>query len=146
MVKNIATDVKKIQPDIKVNLHAVPWRQNDFNGAVKKVAGQDFKALAEYVDYLSPMTYSHMVKRKPEWIHSVVKDIQEVSGSKILPSIQVGIAYLKDSLTASEFDNCLTEALKAPSSGVVFWNWDALVLEKAKYDIVKRRFQQSFEE
>ena len=85
------------------------------------------------------MTYSHMVKREPAWVNSVVKDIKEISGAKILPSIQVGIAYLSDSLTVSEFDQCLTEALKEPSSGVVFWNWDALEKEKEKYELVKAK-------
>jgi uncharacterized lipoprotein YddW (UPF0748 family) len=139
-VKRIVEEVKKIKPDILVNLHAVPWRQNDFNGAIKSVVGQDVKELAKYADYISPMTYSHMVKREPVWINSVVKDMKEISTAKILPSIQVGIAYLKDSLTVPEFDQCLTEALKEPSSGVVFWNWNALALEKEKYDLVKKKF------
>jgi hypothetical protein len=138
MVRDIVAAAKNIDPDIKVNLHAVPWRQDDFEGAVRKVVGQDFSSIAEYVDYLSPMTYSHMVKRKPEWIHSVVNDIKKISGSKILPSIQVGNAYLSDSLTASEFEQCLNQALKEPSCGVVFWNWDALSAEKEKYNIVKK--------
>jgi hypothetical protein len=139
-VMRIVEEVKKIKPDILVNLHAVPWRQNDFNGAIKSVVGQDIKELAKYADYISPMTYSHMVKREPAWINSVVKDMKEISIAKILPSIQVGIAYLKDSLTVLEFDQCLTEALKEPSSGVVFWNWNALALEKEKYDLVKKKF------
>jgi hypothetical protein len=81
-----------------------------------------------------------MVKRKPEWINSVVNDIKEISGSKILPSIQVGTAYISDSLTVSEFEQCLTEALKEPSCGVVFWNWDALASEKEKFNVVKKIF------
>ncbi len=138
-VKSIVHEVKKIEPNIKVNLHAVPWRQNDFNGAINSVIGQDFKSLAKYVDYISPMTYSHMVKQKPEWINSVVTDIKAVSGSKILPSIQVGIAYLDDTLTVSEFKECLYEALKEPSSGVIFWNWKTLELEKEKLIIINLR-------
>jgi len=137
-VKNIVEEVKKTNPNIKVNLHAVPWRQKDFGGAMNNVIGQDLKSLAKYVDYLSPMTYSHMVKQKPEWIHSVVKDMKEASGAKILPSIQVGIAYLADTLSVSEFEQCLNEALKEPSSGVVFWNWDALALDDDKYNLIKK--------
>lgn len=138
-VKSIVEEVKKINPKIKINLHAVPWQQKDFNGAINNVIGQDLKSLAKYVDYISPMTYSHMDKQKPEWIHSVVKDMKEVSNAKILPSIQVGIAYLDDILTVSEFEQCLNEALKEPSTGVVFWNWDALDLEKDKYSLIKKK-------
>jgi hypothetical protein len=138
-VKSIVERVKKINPKIKVNLHAVPWRQNDFNGAIKSVIGQDFKALAKYVDFISPMTYSHMVKQKPEWIHSVVEDIHNISKTKILPSIQVGIAYLDNKLTVNEFEQYIDEALKPPSSGVIFWNWSALDKEKEKYNLVKKK-------
>jgi hypothetical protein len=141
MVRDIVSRVKEIDPNIKVNLHAVPWRQNDYGGAIRKIVGQDFKSLSQYVDYISPMTYSHMVKRKPEWINSVTKEISQISGSKVLPSIQVGTAYLSDSLTVSEFEECLNEALKEPSCGVVFWNWNALELEKGKYNLIKERFK-----
>lgn len=136
-VEKIVSEVKKTNPDIIVNLHAVPWRKDDFNGAIKKVVGQDFESLSEHVDYISPMTYSHMVKREPKWINAVVKDIHENSNAKVLPSIQVGIAYLSDTLSSVEFKECLKESLKAPSSGVVFWNWKALSLEKEKLEIVK---------
>jgi hypothetical protein len=140
MVKEIVTTVKVNNPEIIVNLHAVPWRENDFDGAIRKVVGQDFESLTQHVDYISPMTYSHMVKREPAWINSVVKDIQNVSGSAILPSIQVGIAYLSDTLSSEEFEDCLLESIKAPSKGVVFWNWDALFAEKEKLRIVKNQF------
>jgi len=140
MVKEIVTAVKMTSPDILVNLHAVPWRESDFDGAIKKVVGQDFESLASHVDYISPMTYSHMVKREPAWINSVVKDIQKVSGATILPSIQVGIAYLSDTLSTEEFADCLSESIKAPSKGVVFWNWDALYAEKEKLELVKNQF------
>ncbi len=138
VVKKIVKRVKKINPAIKVNLHAVPWRQKDFNGAIKKIVGQDFKELAKYVDYLSPMTYSHMVKRKPEWIHSVVKDIKQESGTEIIPSIQVDVAYLNDTLSVDEFEHCITESLKEPSSGVIFWNWKSLAADKNKLKLVKK--------
>ncbi len=138
VVKKIVKRVKKINPAIKVNLHAVPWRQKDFNGAIKKIVGQDFKELARYVDYISPMTYSHMVKRKPEWIHSVVEDIKKESGSKIIPSIQVDVAYLNDTLSVDEFEHCITESLKEPSSGVIFWNWKSLAADKNKLELLER--------
>jgi len=142
MVEKIVTEVKTIDPEIIVNLHAVPWRENDFDSAIKNIVGQDFKSLSKHVDYISPMTYSHMVRREPEWISAVVKDIHDNSQAKIIPSIQVGIAYLSDTLSSKEFKQCLTESLKAPSHGVIFWNWNALYSDKEKLEIVKRRFNK----
>jgi len=137
IVKRIVEEVKKIKPDILVNLHIVPWHRNDFDGAIKSVAGQDIKELAKYADFISPMTYSHMVKREPGWIHSVVDEFKNYSGANILPSIQVGTAYLPTAVTPEEFSKCVDEALKPPSRGVVFWNWNALFAEKEKLEIVK---------
>lgn len=143
-VEKIVITVKKDNPEIKINLHAVPWRENDFNGAIKNITGQNFKNLSKYVDYISPMTYSHMVKRNPEWIHSVVTELARTSGNvKIIPSIQVGISYLSDEFSVLEFNECLKEALKKPSSGVIFWNWNALYADKAKLEIVKNQFHEN---
>lgn len=137
-VKLIVEEARKIKPELLVNLHIVPWRQNDFNGAIKSVAGQDLNELAKYSDYLSPMTYSHMVKRPPEWVHSVVSDMDEYKKNCILPSIQVGNAYLPEELSPNEFGESLKEALKEPSYGVIFWNWDALSKDKEKLELVKK--------
>ncbi len=137
MVEEIVTEVKKVDVDIEVNIHAVPWRQKDYDGAIISVVGQDFTSLSKYADYISPMTYSHMVKRKPGWIHSVVQDIANISSAKILPSIQVDIAYLSDTFTVEEFKQCLDASLLSPSVGVVFWNWDALYDDKEKLEVVK---------
>ncbi len=140
MVQEIVTTIKKIDKDIIVNLHAVSWREDDFGGAILSVVGQDFKALSNSIDYISPMTYSHMVKRPPEWIHSVTVDVAKKSSAKIIPSIQVGIAYLSDTLSVEEFEQCLIQSLKTPSEGVVFWNWDALFADKKKLEVVKSHF------
>jgi hypothetical protein len=35
-------------------------------------------------------------------------------------------AYIEDPYTLVQFKEAVTEALKTPSVGVVFWSWDAL--------------------
>jgi hypothetical protein len=82
-----------------------------------------------------------MLKRKPSWINSVVKDIYSQTNSKIIPSIQVKEAYLKDKLSTSEFRKSLAEALKVPSKGVVFWSWEALEKDPEKKGEIKALIQ-----
>jgi len=142
MVEEIVSEVKKIKPDLLINIHLVPWRQNDFDGAVKIVAGQDIKALAQFTDYLSPMCYFQMVKQKPAWVSSVVRDMYNQSQGQLLPSIQVKKAYLKEELSVEDFKQALEESLKPPSKGVVFWNWKALAEELEKMAIVKNIVQK----
>ena len=137
MVEEIADEAKKTKPDILVNVHAVPWRLNDFGGAVRIIAGQDLAAISHHTDFISPMCYSHMVKRPAPWIHSVVNDIYERTQCKIVPSIQVKEAYLTEIFSVSEFENALLEALKTPSQGVIFWSWDALEKDPKKKDVIK---------
>jgi len=138
MVRDIVTEAKKVKPGLKVNLHGVPWKQDDFDNGIKRVVAQDFSVLAEYCDIISPMTYSHMLKREPEWIHSVVKDIAGQVNCKVIPSIQVNEAYLTNILSAEEFERTLLEALKPPSSGVFFWSWEQFEKKPEKKEIMKK--------
>ena len=141
MLKDIIKEARKIKPEIMINVHVVPWRENDFEGAAKIIAGQDFAEIAQYTDFLSPMCYSHMLKRKPPWINSVVKDIHRQTESQIIPSIQVKEAYLNETLSIFEFRASLEEALKAPSKGVVFWSWEALEKDPEKKNEIKALIQ-----
>jgi hypothetical protein len=141
MAGEIVSSVKKIKPGIMVNLHIVPWRQDDFNNAIMRIVGQDVSALAEYADLISPMTYSHMLKRDPAWVQSVVKDLSGQVNCKVVPSIQVNEAYLNSVFTDEEFEQTLKEALKPPSSGVFFWSWEQLEARPSKKEILKKYCQ-----
>ncbi len=137
MIEEIAREARQLNPDILINVHAVPWRENDFGGALKAVAGQDLSKIAPHADMISPMTYAHMVKRGPAWVHSVVEDMHRQAGGSILPSIQVSKAYLEDSLTVAVFRETLLAAIRPPSQGVVFWSWEALAQDPEKQAVVR---------
>ena len=141
LVRTIAAETRGIKPKLLVNIHSVHWREKDFGGAIKVIAGQDLAALAASADMISPMTYWHMLKRTPPWIHEVVEDVFAQTRSRVVPSIQVGNAYISDKLTVEEFRAALDEALRPPSGGVVFWNWDALAKEPEKKSVVAERFK-----
>jgi len=123
MVKEISDKVHNVKPDLKINVHAVPWRDEDFVGANIKVAAQDIRKIAPYTDYISPMCYSQMVRRDAGWIESVVIEMDKKAAGKILPSIQVYPYYVDDVFTADDFEDCIDAALKKPSRGVVFFSW-----------------------
>jgi hypothetical protein len=123
MVKEISDKVKSINPEIKINVHAVPWRDGDFGGANIRVAGQDLQKIAPYTDFISPMCYSQMLRRDADWIGSVVNEMDKKAPGKILPSIQVYPYYIDDPFTVENFKDCIDAALRAPSRGVVFFSW-----------------------
>lgn len=137
-VERLAKAAREVKPSVQVNLHAVPWRPDEFSGAVRAVAGQDLVRLAPLVDLISPMCYHHMVGRDPAWVHDVVADISSRTGVKVLASTQVSEAYVDQALPAEEFRAAAEEALKPPSIGVVFWSWDALAKSPEKRAVLRR--------
>jgi len=121
-----------------INIHVVPWRRDDYDGALGRVAGQDPAALSEFADYLSPMAYSFMLERPPEWVASVVEDIDWVADCPVLPSIQVSPAYRKGEVfSGAEFESALRAALEPPSAGVVFWSWDHIEADPEKAAVIR---------
>ena len=139
MVEGIVAAVREIKPDILINIHVVPWRTTDYDGAITRIAGQDRAALGGLADYLSPMCYSFMLHRPPEWIASLVGDGARHASCPVLPSIQVASAYREgESFSVAEFEACLRAALAPPSAGVVFWNWDAIEADSEKAEVVRR--------
>ena len=163
MVRDIAVAARQEKPGIKLNLHLVPWRKGDFNGAMTTVIGQDIAAIGPLVDLLSPMCYAHMVKQTPGWIHAVVQDVRSLSTNPVpqgdggtsarpvpqgdrgtvyplvIPSIQVKEEYITETLTPAQFSDYLEAALEPPSAGVVFWSWETLQADGAKKEIVRER-------
>ncbi|UCC39691.1 MAG: hypothetical protein JSV96_18260 [Candidatus Aminicenantes bacterium] len=82
---------------------------------LKIIAGQCLVGIASHTDFVSPVGYSHMLKTKPAWMHSVVEDLFSHTKSEVIPSIQVKEAYLSETLLVGEFRDSLAEALKPPS-------------------------------
>ncbi len=139
MAWELARTVRDVKTDIRITINVVPWRSGDYDGAITRIAGQDRHALGGIADVLSPMVYSFMLYRDPEWIASVVQDVSREGRCTVLPSIQVAARYRTgDTYTPEEFEACLRAALRPPSAGVVLWKWDHLVEEPAKAAVVRR--------
>lgn len=138
MIEEIVTKTKKVKSNLLVNAHIVPWENDDFGNGINKIAGQDILAISAITNYISPMTYSHMVKQDASWVHDVVDDFYHQTKGKILPSIQVKEAYVTDSLSVAEFEDNLRSALLPPSIGVVFWSWEHLEQDPWKKEIIRK--------
>jgi hypothetical protein len=132
MVREIAAEARAVKPDIRLNVHPVPWREKDFHQGIRSIVGQDVAEIASSVDMLSPVCYAHMVKQDASWISSVVWDVSRRAGKPVILSIQVKEAYLTEKLTVGEFAPHLMEVRKPPSAGVTFWNWPMLADDPEK--------------
>lgn len=135
MVKDITDKARSIKSDIKINVHAVPWRDEDFDGANIRVAAQDLQKIAPLTDYISPMCYSQMLRRDANWIGSVVTEMDKKAPGEILPSIQVYPYYIDDPFTVEDFRDCVNAALQSPSRGVVFFSWPLFEKDPVRMEI-----------
>ena len=139
MAEEVADAVREIDPDILINLHIVPWRRDDYDGAIASVTGQDPSALSRIADSLSPTAYSFMLHRPPEWVASVVEDLDWVADCPVLPSIQVSPVYREGEVfSGGEFEAALRAALEPPSAGVIFWSWDHIEADPERAEIIRR--------
>lgn len=137
MVKELAEKGREIKPQLIINVHMVPWREGDFDGANIKVAAQDLHMISPYTDFVSPMCYSQMLKRDAVWIADVVTEMNKNAREKVLPSIQVYPEYISQTFTAEDFKQCIEEALKPPSRGVVFFSWPLFEKDLLRMEIAK---------
>jgi len=137
MVKELADKARQIKPGLKINVHIVPWREDDFGGANIRVAAQDLRKISSNTNYISPMCYSQMLKRDAGWISDVVADMDKRATGRILPSIQVYPYYIDQSFTAEDFKLCVEEAIKPPSQGVVFFSWPLFEKDSIRMEVVR---------
>lgn len=136
VVKKLSVKSRELKSDIIVDLHAVPWMKDEYNNAGLKIAGQDLKAISEYVDFITPMCYSHMLKKSPTWINEVVKDHNAQSGIDVIPAIQSRECYLSNPIRQDEYKEILLEALKSPSKGLIIWSWET-ISDNERFNITK---------
>jgi hypothetical protein len=137
MVKLLSDRARLLKPGIKISIHAVPWRDEDFNKAGMRIAGQDIKRLSEYADYISPMCYSQMIDRNESWIYDVIRKMDRKAPGKILPSIQVYPYFADRPYSSSDFSRSMRIALRPPSRGVVFFSWSLFARDSSRIDSVK---------
>lgn len=138
LVHYISCEAKKKIPHIKLSLHIVPWLQNQYNKAIKRVIGQDINRLAKYVDLLSPMCYSHMINESPQWINTYLTELTSLTSIPILPSIQVKECYRKKELTNDEFEKAQYSVLTSKVAGITYWSLEHLISDKMKQKIVSQ--------
>jgi len=142
MVEEIVTETRKIDKDLKINIHVLPWRESDFGGAIKNVAGQNIETISPYVDFISPMTYAHMVKQDSRWIQNVFNEMDRRAPGKILPAVQVAKTYRNFSLSPDDFQKNIQAVKESSASGIIIWSWSALSKSQDKQKVLEKIIQK----
>jgi hypothetical protein len=130
--------LKRARPQASLGLFGVPWRLDDHEGAILKIIGQDYRALAPYVDVFSPMVYHLMCGQPPDWIGLVAAEIRALTGRPVWPIIQSVDAPTP--LSTEEYSRAIEIALHHPASdGVLIFNLKG-ALDEAKLAVTKAKF------
>ncbi len=138
-VNQLTRKIRKTDPMIKIGLHSVPWLSETYNGAVKAIAGQNLSYLTPYVDFFTPMCYSHMLDETPQWIDNIVKEQTLIGGKTVVPSIHVEQCYRDETFPVARFEEAVRIGLQEPSKGIVFWSWADLDRSEEKKALIKKR-------
>lgn len=133
--------IKRVRPGTILGLFNVPWRSDDYDGAILKVVGQDYQALGQYVDVFSPMVYHLMCGRSLSWIGTVIEAVHTLSGKPVWPIIQ---SVDKPSpLSAKAYGQAIDVALNhAASDGILVFTLAGALAEE-KLAVTKAKFRNA---
>ena len=139
IVKQVRQITKDAPRKILIGLFGVPWHEDDFDGAIKRIIGQDYKELAKYVDIFSPMVYHVMCGKDVKWIGEITGWVHHQTGRSVLPIIQ-SIDF-PNTLQSQEFGRAINIGLQAEGScGIIIFNIKGL--SNDKLEIMKYYFMQ----
>jgi hypothetical protein len=124
LVKDVRKIIKQNKPEVILAMFTVPWKTGDHNNAIKKIIGQDYSALAEYVDIFSPMVYHKMCSRSKKWIADITDYVAQLTGKDVLPIIQT-----RD-IAEQEFSKMLDTVTGSKAKGVIIFNSRHLLPEE----------------
>lgn len=135
-----AKDVLSLNENILLGLFAVPWDDSEYGSAIKRIIGQDFMKLSEYIDIFSPMLYHKMCGKDITWIKDKVDYFWQI-GKPFLPLIQTEPKPIE--ISFDEFKHALSYASELPSQGVCVFFLEDLIRHKELFDYTKEYFSSN---
>lgn len=107
------------RPELLLGLFGIPWTPDEMDGAIRRIAGQDFSALSPHIDVFSPMVYHRLCGKSPEWVVEVTRSIQEQTQKTVWPIVQA--VSEPTHLPPGEFRAVIHEAAEASGKGILLF-------------------------
>ncbi|MEW6752124.1 MAG: hypothetical protein AB1505_14255 [Candidatus Latescibacterota bacterium] len=118
----------------------VPWRTDYYDEAILKIVGQDYAAMAEWVDVFSPMAYYDMMggdgtRYSTDWLGEIATYTKQVTGRTTIPIVMafsISLDKYGDELTAQELRDSVTKTATAPGSDGVMLFWYNSIMDTGR--------------
>ncbi len=87
-INTVKKSILEIKPSLKLGIFMIPWKNDDYNGAIKSIAGQNIDNVKNIVDYISPMVYHKSLGNNENWLADILQYFKNKAGEKVFPIIQ----------------------------------------------------------
>lgn len=123
-VKEFGAVVRAYDKKLSLGIKTVPWLQQQFNGGIRSIAGQDLSRLKDDVDFVMPMTYSHLFSLPPSWITTMMKEVNSLTSKPVYATVQMEKVFPdQNEITVTEFAEMMKAGMENPSKGVVLFHY-----------------------
>lgn len=143
---DIKTILKKERPDAILGNYQCPWKDDEFNGARRRILGLDFDMLSSVVDVYSPMVYHGRIGRNPEWVKDYVQwfcgrmHIKKGSFPKVWSIVQAHNDPA--AISAKEFEQVLRFGVSGEANGVMMFTVTSVAEDENKIEVMKKVYQE----
>ncbi|UCE05235.1 MAG: hypothetical protein JSW07_16675 [bacterium] len=125
LAEKVKRFIKTKNENIIIGLFHIPWTEDDFDGAMRKIVVQDIARLSDHIDIFSPMVYHGMCDKSPQWVQEITKYAYQKTNKPVLPIIQA--MNIPREITDMEFMSTLHCGLDAEgSAGIIVFNLKSL--------------------
>jgi hypothetical protein len=127
-----------------------PWRDDEHDGARRRILGLDLELLSRIFDVVSPMLYHARSGRSVRWVEQNVRWLSHELGLKgtpverlkIWPIVQAWSDPQGEKVSAEEFEKVLRAGVAAGSTGVMMFTLGAVAEDDAKMAALKKVYLQ----
>lgn len=128
--------IKSINPNVILGIFSVPWKEEQFDGAILKIIAQDFNALSQYIDIFSPMVYHLMCRFPVSWIREYSLYLKDMTKKAVVPIVQA----VDEPSRVDNLEDVIKTALYDELDGVIIFTTQAVFKDKTKIEALKDSF------
>jgi hypothetical protein len=140
--------VDEERPGMLLGIYSCPWTDEEYQGGLRTIVGEDILQLSRYVDVWSPMVYHGNCERDAGWAERYtawLKNKLEKAGARgrIWPIVQGGgTPKARPPVTAAGFETALRGPSAGGAGGVMFYHFAAVAADPEKLAVLKRVYAE----